>query len=776
MSVRVLPANSWLTMNSRTAQLLEFPKILAVLSELAASEPGAAACRELKPYTTLSEIRMQTDLLLLAQEWVGVSGTRLASFPSLDGLFAFADAQESSSLDLDAFAALAQVLRQAREVLDALGGTTDRYVPLRDALCPGSWPDKLAAAVARCLDGEGRIRDNASPELHAVRQEIRGIHQRCTKKVKDFILGRDLSHYLQDEFMTLASDRYVLPLKANFKGKFQGIIHDYSQTGETCYFEPMFLVELNNSLQELKKEEALEEKKILEYLSGLFRAERSGVEAAYIFLVRLDVLLAKVALGDRFDGVPLEVEQDALLRLPAVRHPLLALSGGKVQSVDVELRPGERTLIISGGNAGGKTVTLKTVGLCALMAYAGLPVPVGAGATLPFLPHIFVIMGDEQSLEGHVSTFTAQIRYVSAAWDQVDAQSLFLLDEFGAGTDPTQGAALAQAVIDQLTSKGGVTLAATHFPALKAYALAAEGVRAASVLFDPATKKPLFRLAYDQVGASIALDVAREHGLPDVILHKAEQYLLLEGSETGSVMARLNELVVRRQNELDALKVEKERFQVRRRNLEADFEKDKAKLMDEVRSMAQTVLKQWKEGRSGRKQTLKKMAEVRERIVPESLDEPQPTLFGWENIVPGEEVEYLSWGKRARVVEKDEKKQRVKVDLDGVAMWVNGSDLGPIDSQVPKSRVVVSAKPANTPALTLDLRGQRADVALSELERFLDSAILRGSDHLEIIHGRGTGALRREVHEYLSRYPAVDKYAVATEERGGDGMTEVTLK
>ncbi|SKA78514.1 DNA mismatch repair protein MutS2 [Paucidesulfovibrio gracilis DSM 16080] len=765
-------------MDSRTAQLLEFPKILDALAGFAVSEPGAEACRELTPYDSLSEIRNQNDLVALAREWVGVTGFRLTWFPALDGLFAFAEARKQRSLDIDDFTALGQVLRTAREAWRAFSEGDERYLRLREALGSGSWPVKLVSAVTRCIDAEGRIRDEASPELSVVRSEIRSIHQRCTKKVKDFILGRDLSHFLQDEFMTLASDRYVLPLKANFKGRFQGIIHDYSQTGETCYFEPMFLVELNNQLQEYKKEEAVEEQRVLEYLTGLFRQERQSVENCYTFLVQLDVILAKVALGHRLDARPLEVDESANLHLPEARHPLLVLAGHSVQAVDVSLRPGDRTLVISGGNAGGKTVTLKAVGLCALMAYAGLPVPVAAGGTLAYLPRVFVIMGDEQSLEGHVSTFTAQIQYFSRAWEQVDQKSLFLLDEFGAGTDPTQGAALAQAVIDKLTERGGVSLAATHFPALKAYALATEGVRAASVLFDPKTKKPLYRLAYDQVGASIALDVAREHGFPAEILQKAEQYLLLEGSETGSVLGRLNSLAVKRQQELDELAEQKQRVASRRHRLEEDFDKKKNQLLEEVRCVSQTVLREWKEGRAGRKQALKKLAEVRERVTPdEPKNAPAQTVpFGWDDVHVDGQVLYLPWDKRGRVVEKDEKKRRVKVDLDGVAMWVNGSDLGPASTREQKTRVVTPSAPAAGPTLTLDLRGMRADVAISELERFLDAALLRGATTLEIVHGRGTGALRREVHQFLKQFPAVEQFSLAPEDRGGDGMTEVTLK
>lgn len=613
----------------------------------------------------------------------------------------------------------------------------------------------------------------------SVRQEIRSIHQRCTKRVKDFVLQENLSQALQDEFMTVSSDRYVLPIKANYKNRTKGIIHDYSQTGETCYFEPIFLVETNNRLQELKREERAEEYKVLEYLTSLVREEQRGVAEAYAGLVNLDVLSAKVKLAQAYGGRTIDVKASGEPRLLKARHPLLALAEDSVQAMNIELLEGQKALIVSGGNAGGKTVCLKTLGLIGLMALTGLPVPAAEGSCLPLWNNIFVVMGDEQSLEENVSTFTAQIQYLKRVWDDVDENTLFILDEFGAGTDPTQGAALAQGVIDTLVERRATGLIATHFPALKAYAMAAESVRAASVLFDPGTKKPLYKLAYDQVGASIALDVAKEHGLPDAILQRAEKYLLLDGSDTSSVLDRLNEMAVKREAELEAVEMERARIEEKRAKLEVRFEKERGKLLNEIQTQAQTIVKQWQKEKVGRKEARKKLAEIRvkaEELGPQKAK--KAVTFSFDDIVPGKKVSYLAWDKSGTVLEVNARKKQAKVDINGVAMWVKAEHLGPAGkkSKGPSKQPTLKAAIPSDLVVEVDLRGHRADMALSMLERAMDDALRRGAGRMEVVHGRGTGALRREVHDFLKHYPAVQDFSLANEERGGDGMTEVTLK
>jgi DNA mismatch repair protein MutS2 len=778
-------------MESRTLQLLEFPKVLQALAARAVSEPGALSCLAIRPLASIDEIRLQGRLADQAGRFASAHGLSLRAFPDLDGLFRYLD-EKTDPLDLDALFALSQVLLQAKAARDVLmDGEDGSLEDLRAYLCAAPWPQLLAGALARCMNVDGQLRDEASPELAAIRADIRAIHQQCTKKAKDFILSNDLSRYLQDDYITLASDRYVLPLKANFKGRLQGIVHDYSQTGETCYFEPILLVELNNRLQELKKEEGREERKILEYLTDLLRRERGGVQGGYDFLVRLDVLLAKAKLGADMGGRTLDVEEGAPLRLNHARHPLLALASESVRPVDIELREGDRALLISGGNAGGKTVALKTVGLSAAMAYSGLPVCAGPGSALPFLPRICIIMGDEQSLEGQVSTFTAQVRNISRVWAEVDRRTLFLLDEFGAGTDPTQGAALAQAVLDRLIERGATVFAATHFPALKAWALSTDKVRAASVLFDPANKKPLYQLAYEIVGASIALDVARDNGLPPEILETAERYLLLDGTDSSAVLARLNELAVERMRAVEELERERGRYEAKRSELAEKFRAQQGKLLEDLRARSQAVVREWKEGRAGRKKTLEKLGNLREELTLQDVAgeeaAPKPKPFSFADVEVGSRVLYLAWGKPGAVLEKDERKEQVKLDLDGVSMWVKGADVGPLEGGAANAggkggkgakgaQGVAGVASSSALTLTLDLRGKRADEAVGELERFLDAAILRGAGGLEIVHGRGTGALRREVHEVLKRFPGVDSFALANEDRGGDGMTDVVLK
>ncbi|MDR3043007.1 MAG: Smr/MutS family protein [Desulfovibrio sp.] len=813
-------------MESRSLQVLEFGKVLTHLAGLCVSEAGAEAALAVRPLTGIDAVHHAAALFDEARRWSGHTGFRLSSFPPLDGVFRALDAP-ATVLDLDALWALRQTLGLARKLAASIreGQSTGGRWELLVALVDGHpLPQRTVSGLDRCVSDDGLLRDESSPELSLVRGEIRRIHQQCTRKVKEYAQRYNIAHYLQDEFMTLSSDRYVLPLKSNFKGRLQGIIHDYSQTGETCYFEPMFLVELNNGLQELKREEREEERKVLRYLTDLVRDELAAVRGAYDLLVEGDVLCARCALSARLeesgDAGAVSVTGGGHVSLLGARHPLLALAAARgekggapasrpaqaapsaprgksaaghgashgPQAVDIELLPGQLGLVISGGNAGGKTVCLKTLGLIALMGLAGLPVPVRPGSSLPFWSDIFAFIGDEQSLEDNVSTFTAQIRHLSGVWDRLGPGALVILDEFGAGTDPAQGAALAQAVLDEVMDAGSTVVAATHFPALKAYALTRDKVRAASVLFDPVTKRPLFRLAYDQVGASQALDVAREHGLPEAVLRRAEQYLLLDGEDTSALVDRLNTLAVQREAEITSLRAEEARLRDKRAKLDERFERERRTLFDTVQGQAKTVLQEWKSGKVSHKQALKALAETRARLVsgatgngdadgtPGSADASQPALQV-ESLRTGQAVRYVPWGKKGSVVEVDARRGRVRVDLSGVTMWAEAKDLAALDE---KPRVAIGAVTRTisdaTASMRVDLRGMRADVAVSELSRALDKALLAGMSAVEAIHGRGTGALRKEIHAFLKTFPAVRSFALAPEDQGGDGVTVIELK
>ena len=778
-------------MESRTLSLLEFPKVLERLSRLAVSEPAAAACLALAPLGDPELLSKEQRKLAEALELRRDAAFEFSPFPDIEPLFPVLES-ERRVLDLDALAALAHVLARVSALRQALNPEERPDSLLAGIVASTPWSKKTQAALARCLSADGRLRDESSPELFSVRQEIRTIHQTIMARVKEYVGEKELGPFLQDDYVTISSDRYVLPLKANFKGRIPGIIHDYSQTGETVYVEPFFLVEINNRLQELKNEEREAEARVMVFLTTLARDERREIAASYRLLVECDVLWAKAAFADQIGGMLPEVAAGNAVHLLSARHPLLVLAAGPespaaVMAQDLTLAEDQRALIVTGANAGGKTVCLKTLGLLSLMALSALPVPAGAGSCLPFFRKIFVFLGDEQSLEDHLSTFTAQIRHLSRAWPDIDAASLVLLDEFGAGTDPSQGAALAQAVVDGLLEKGAYLAAATHFPALKAYGLSRPGVRAACMLFDPQSKKPLYRLAYDQVGASIALDVAREHGLPEDILERAGRYLLLDGGDAGQVFDRLNELALRRERELEDIAAKKLEEEARIARLKENLKKAQERLIEEIRDQSRDIARRHEAGRIGRKEAQKALADVRKRLIDETSvitggrEEAPKAVVDLAALSVGDVVRIVSWDKTATVREKDLKRQAAKVDIGGVSLWVNAADMAPAQAKAAKGGVTVTVAGgqdagAKGLGLVLDLRGLRADAAESELAAFIDNAILRGHGELEIIHGKGTGALRREVHRQLREHPQVANFALAPEDRGGDGMTMVVLK
>ena len=724
--------------HTRTLQALEYHHITSHLSSLCISGVGRERALNLTPLDSAEDVNLAARVYEEAADWSsrpapGGAVFTLNAFPDVSGFLHAAQTSRAHAFqpDVDAFWALREVLRLAREAHASIAvPDAPKQWPHLLAMADGApLPVQLTAALLRCISDDGLLKDESSPELYRLRGELRRLHQNCMRKVKDFALQYNMLAYLQDEFMTLSSDRYVLPLKANFKGRMQGIIHDWSQTGETCYFEPMFLVEINNRLQELKREEREEERKVLLYLRGLLEAELPGALAALELLAQLDLLQAKRRLAALLDGrcLPLTPVAEGIQLLEA-RHPLLVLNRAKaassaaaqgakgataasVRPLDIILRPGERALVITGGNAGGKTVCLKTLGLIAAMTLSGLPVPVGAGSHVPWFSRMDAFIGDEQSLEGNVSTFTAQIEHLAKAWKHLDASGIVLLDEFGAGTDPAQGAALAQAVLDELLDKHTFVLAATHFPALKSYALTREGARAASMLFDPQSKKPLFKLAYDQVGASQALDVAREHGLPESIVRRAEHYLLQDGQDATTLLGRLNDLAAQREEELVSLRQEQDKARTATKLEREKMEKERLRLHDEVRAKATELMRAWKEGRATHKQALKEMSRLRASLATESeATQSRSILPSPEHFVVGQQVLHTIFNKRGVVTDVDERRSRVRLDMNGVNLW--------------------------------------ADMK----------------------------ALRKQVHEFLRAFPAVETFSLAPEDQGGDGMTVVTLR
>ncbi len=799
--------------HKRTLDALEFGKIRAYLSSFCQTEAGKKLALEISPFPTPHDVQIAFEFYNEAVNFFSQpSGPDnkpfvIAPYPELTGSLNYyfdqanQDGTANSSTrnpDIETFWALREMLHSAREANSAINiSDAGRLWPNLFHLATESpFPEQLAAALDRCISDDCLFRDESTPELYRLRTELRNLHRTCLSKVKDFAKQYNMQQYLQDDFMTISSDRYVLPLKANFKGRMQGVIHDWSQTGETCYFEPIFLVEINNRLQELKHEEREEERKILQYLAGMLTGNLNEVQVSITLLATLDFLKAKIMLAESLqcNCVNLVNAKEGISLLHA-RHPLLELSRNRnkssdwkasslapVQPIDILLRPGEKALIITGGNAGGKTVCLKTFGLVAAMTLSGLPAPIDKGSHMPWLSRMDAFIGDEQSLDDNVSTFTAQIDHLAKAWKHLGENTMLLLDEFGSGTDPAEGSALAQAVLDSLLEKDCFVLSATHFPSLKSYALTKPAVRAATMLFDSKTNKPLFKIAYDQVGSSQALAIAKEHGLPADIIEKAERYLLQDGGDTSSIMAKLNDLAIRREEEVEHLRIEQARYKNLVNLQKEKFDKEKSRLHDEISARSKELMQAYRQNRLSAKQAIREMNTLKANLVPDNIPPDTSVLPQATDLKVGQEVFHSIFQKRGIITDIDARKNRVRLDMNGVNIWADKNDLLQSSSsnttKKTVSEVLLAAKgnPEKILSLTLDVRGQRAVEAIAQTEKYIDRAVMEGYGCVEIIHGRGTGALRREIHEFLHSSPIVANVQLAPEDRGGDGMTIVELK
>ncbi len=762
-------------MDKNTLELLEFYQVLNLLGECCVSESGKKRAVNLRPYNELQKVERELKLLEEAREYRDEIVGLIEKFPPLEGLFAHI--QEDKILDEDGLWGIRVFLDKSKKLKEFISSQIKTPL-LAERFTPFPWPGKLWQALSRCMDDKGHIRDQASPALLSIRGEIRKIQRQCTKKIIEYMADDNISRMLQDEYLTISSDRYVLALKANFKGKIKGIVHDYSNTGETCYFEPLFLVELNNKLQELRKTERDEINKVLKYLTSIFTEEEEKVKWLYGLMVEMDLLRAKLLFAEKIHGEIITISNEKVY-LKNVRHPLLFLKeGGNVSPVDIVFGEDKKGLILTGGNSGGKTVALKTLGVCALMAYTSLPLPCDKGSVLPFWEDIFVFLGDEQSLDENLSTFTAQIKKLRDIWPRITSSTLVLLDEFGTGTDPTQGSALAQAVLDSLLSRGAWIFCVTHFPALKVYGLSKENVRPATVLFDPRTKKPLYKIAYDQVGTSQALDVAKEFGMPEEILSRAREYLLIDGDINSSVIDKLNELAVKKERELVRLKQKEMELEREKKKLKEQYEKKLESLVKEIGDNVREIVSLYRKNKIQRKVALKKLKEAREKIKKQIVVNGPKSGLTLKEIREGMELFYIPWNKKGVVDRVDTKDLKIRLNLSGVNVWVKLEEVRLAGSNKTQENggVHLKFRGEDIHPHVLDIRGKRVEEAESLLVQFLDRAVYMGSMEVEIIHGRGEGILRNCVHHILKSHPFVKTFSLAPENRGGDGVTIVQFK
>jgi DNA mismatch repair protein MutS2 len=781
----------------RTLRILEFHKIIGKIEALTTSSIGRALASELIPSIDPGQIKEGQQVTTEAVK-VLVQAER----PPLGGIFDIKPQVRKASIngilapaELLEVATTLRASRLMREFL--LEKSADLEILPEWGGRLGSFP-AIEREFDRCIGPSGEILDSASAKLHSLRSQMKVLQSRIRDKLDAIIRTSDNSKYLQELIVTVRNDRYVIPVKQEYRSLFPGIVHDQSASGATLFIEPMALVEINNQLRIIETQETEEIQRILSELSNRIKEIGLALLTSIDILARLDLAFAKGQYSLAINGTPPTLNFNSQLELHNARHPLLT---GKVVPISVSLGKDFDTLVITGPNTGGKTVALKTIGLLTLMAQAGLHIPVASGSEVAVFNTIFCDIGDEQSIEQSLSTFSSHLtQIVKIIEDANDPHCLVLLDELGAGTDPTEGAALAMSILTHLHQFNVRTVATTHYSELKAFAYQTPGIENASVEFDIQTLKPTYHLLIGIPGSSQAFEISSKLGLSGPIIEQARSYIsattvkvedMLRQIEVDRIKARED-----RQITTDArLKGEKFKSQY---ELELDkFKQEKAELLRQAKVEAREILMEARREsenllrrlREGRNEELPGIVnEARQKIASEirRLEERTHTPENNVKINPktlkiGKQVRAISLNQVGTVLEIGNDSIQVQLGIIKVNLPLNDIEA------VVEEKVQVKYKPtsrggeigldtAKNISAELSLRGMNVDEALYELEKYLDQAMLAGLNRFRVIHGKGTGILRIAVQQYLKENPMVKTAYIAEQNEGGMGATVVELK
>jgi len=706
---------------------------------------------------------------------------------------------------------LASALLAAAALRKHLGGIEgDGFEALR-ALGRGI-PDlqTLAREVADHVAPDGRIEDGASPELRRLRVAIARTGERLRRQLEAFVSDPAAASFVRDDFVTQRNGRFVIPVRADSPRPFEGIVHAASSSGQTLFVEPIESVALNNDLVRLAEQEAAEHDRVVRGWTERYRGRRDEIAAAVSGLGRADVLQARALFARQIEGCRPHLSPGAPLRLDGVRHPLLDRrlvdQDARCVPITIEIEPYDRVLVISGPNTGGKTVALKTVGLACLMAQCGLPVAAVA-ASLPVFLQLRADIGDHQSIDADLSTFSAHVRAVARYLDDAAPPALFLFDEIGTGTEPGEGAALAQAVLERLLDLGVTAIATTHHAALKAWAFAEGRVASAAMEFDEDTLRPTYRVLAGAAGSSAGIEVAGKLGLDALIVARARELVGSRGVAAEAYMARLRDLTAEAEARVHALKRGEEAQESARAEHAANLRDETARRRDEVKGALAEALAEFKDQsrreleaiRDTKERARLERAEVRaegrlraslrekqEAIAPPGLAESRVPFA----VAPGATVRILSLDREGQIVAV--RGDRIDVRMGTATFTVVRRDVAVGGGEVPPpavrpktstllaalaaaSRSTRSDEPREGIPLELHLLGQTVDEALPAVDRFLDASAREGRTEVRVVHGHGTGRLRLAVRAHLKGHPQVGAFRPGGAGEGGDGATVVTL-
>lgn len=794
---------------NKAFKTLEFNKILERLASYTDSENVKKRILEIVPFTTLEDAKKaqrETTEAVITSLKLGAPPVNLSV---AEVIGAVKRAEMDGVLHAKELTDISRLLYVARRMKSYLGEAAEECEGLHAIEESIITAKAVEDRINSCIISENEIADDASSELNTIRRKMRSLNGRIKETLNSMIHSAHYKKFLQDPIVTMRSDRYVIPVRSEYKSEVPGIVHDTSASGATMFIEPMSVVNSNNEIRDLKNKEQIEIERILMELSALVSENSHTIFVDYNAVCELDFMFAKAKLSLDMNANEPALNGEGRIVFKKARHPLIAPD--KVVANDISLGGDFDTLVVTGPNTGGKTVTLKTIGLFSLMAAAGLHIPAGERSEAAVFDRVFADIGDEQSIEQSLSTFSSHMVNIVKILENIEFNTLALFDELGAGTDPTEGAALAIAVIEFLRARGVKTVATTHYSELKLFALSTDGVENASCEFDVASLQPTYKLLIGVPGKSNAFAISRRLGLDERVIDRANDILSDEDVKFEDVITELEESRARARSEADEVTRMKHELADLRRQLEKDrikLKENKSRVMEEAHREAKILVMDAKEEANSIIRELEKMrqqgiktggdldkktSKMRESLKnrEESIDKkiarvskPKKTYAEPpKNLKPGAAVQILDLNQEATVLKEPDKDGNVRVQAGIIKMDVHITNLRRIDEK--KSKEMAESYVKTTRAFgsrtknvstEVDVRGQTMEEAWENVVKFLDDCYLAGISPVSIIHGKGTGVLRKGIQENLRKYRYVKSYRNGRYGEGEDGVTVVELK
>lgn len=780
--------------------LLEFNKVLGLISDFANSEASRISVLEIHPMNDKQDIERRLDQISEVRKMSHEGNPlELYQFPDISQLI-IKIRPEGAVLDAIELADFMPFLDIASAISFQMKERHDLPF-LREVAGHLTGFPEILNVLKKSIDREGNILDSASFLLADLRAGIRRLEGKMRKRLEEIVRDEKLSAFLQDDFVTTRSGRWVIPVRMDSKGMVPGVVHDVSKSGETAFIEPLSIINLANELENLVAERKAEEIRILRNICTMMRKVADEINGEFKTVVYLDVLNCIANFADTLHMETPQINENKIIYLAEARHPLLQLSLQKMNStrkvvpLNVQLGGDNTVMVITGANAGGKTISIKTIGLLLLMALSGLPVPADSASSLPFVRSLLVDIGDEQSIEDNLSTFSAHISNISEILIKKDSNTVILIDELGTGTDPDEGAALACAILKEVRKSRALMFATTHLSDIKGFVHRTEGMVNASMEFDIRALIPLYRLRVGEPGQSHALEIAKRYGLPGDLIDDAKGMLGSVKVEFDHMISDLNSKRMEYENILGSLRerqaeleeknslLEKMLFDARERQKDilANAYREASDLISGTKRQMNAFLDEIrKQEKIERREVMKKVDAAQEHMTErlrefDTEDKGTPAI---EEIKKGDLVYVRSLGYDALVIEVNRNNNRLKIAAKNMEIEVPFSDIR-FKSGKPTPVTGVSSRPdkiEETVSSRINLVGSRVDEALSKLEHFLNHAALAELQEVTVIHGIGKGLLMRAIHEHLNQHPLVKHFRSGTMEEGGTGVTVVKMK